>query len=52
MNLERNYKIPGCFFQTQASPVRIDDDTWIGGNVTILSEVHTENPCKVIEDNK
>ena len=30
----------GNYFQTQASPVRIDDDTWIGGNVTILPEVH------------
>ena len=30
----------GNYFQTQASPVRIDDDTWIGGNVTILPGVH------------
>lgn len=24
----------------QASPVRIDDDIWIGGNVTIFPGVH------------
>ena len=30
----------GNYFQTQASPVRIDDDTWIGGSVTILPGVH------------
>lgn len=30
----------GNYFKTQASPVRIDDDTWIGGNVTILPGVH------------
>lgn len=30
----------GNYFKTQAKSVRIDDDTWIGGNVTILPGVH------------
>jgi maltose O-acetyltransferase len=30
----------GSYFKTQASPVRIEDDTWIGGNATILPGVH------------
>lgn len=30
----------GNYFKTMAAPVRIDDDTWIGGNVTILPGVH------------
>lgn len=49
----------GNCFLTCAKPVTIGDDTWIGGNVTILPGVHIGKnavigagvPCRIIKDN-
>lgn len=47
---DHNYKDPNVPIYTQGhtrAPIRIDDDVWIGANVTILRGVHIPQGCVI-----